>query len=258
MKVIYLDVYFAINFLMDFLILLILRCILKKKTVFRLVMSALIGAVYACIILVTNADGIIWMLCTYVVISTIMIIVAFGIADIRKMIKRSALLYLITFTANGIINVLYTKISFFPIMIIMAFGIISILLRCLVEHMSISRSLCNVKLENAGKSTMATAIIDTGNCLLEPISGKPVSIIERDTYQKLGLGDYTKELVRVIPFNSLGKEKGILLGVQIDYMEITKEGAKIKVTGPMLGIYEKRLSSKGEYDMLLHPQVAKF
>lgn len=256
MKVIYLDVYFFINFLMDFFVLLVLRLILKEKCIIRLVPAAMTGAIYACIVLVADLSGIIWNIITYVVISAVMITISFGF-DKKSLIKKTAMLFLVTFSFNGAVNILYTKIPFWPIMILVCFLTVYLLLKIFVEYLYVRETACRVVLRHNGKIVSLEAIVDTGNSLVEPLSGKPVSVVSKNTIIQLGLKDLSKELVRIIPFNSVGKEKGILIGVQIDYMEINKKGLKITVTKPMLGIYENKLSANGKYSMLLHPQVAK-
>ena len=57
-QTIYLDVYFGFNFLMDFLVLLILGIIIKtKKHIARTVISAIIGGIYSTIVLMLKLEG---------------------------------------------------------------------------------------------------------------------------------------------------------------------------------------------------------
>ena len=57
--------------------------------------------------------------------------------------------------------------------------------------------------------------------------------------------------LKVIPFSSLGKQNGMLLGLKADGIEIEEENNVKNVDKVILGIYNKRLSKKDEYGALL-------
>ena len=56
--------------------------------------------------------------------------------------------------------------------------------------------------------------------------------------------------LRWIPYKSLGKENGMLLGIKIDGMEVEKEEIH-KVQNVIVGIYDKSLTKRGEYRALV-------
>ena len=57
--------------------------------------------------------------------------------------------------------------------------------------------------------------------------------------------------LKVIPFSSLGRQNGMLLGLKADALEIEEsDGTKI-VDRIIIGIYNKKLSKRGEYGALL-------
>lgn len=99
-----------------------------------------------------------------------------------------------------------------------------------------------------------TALIDSGNGLLEPLSKKPVSIIEKASIEK-----FQKELkaenFRVVPFTSVGKERGILEAYFIEELVIKKDGECIMVEKPVIAIAKDIISAKKEYQMILHPAL---
>ena len=104
---------------------------------------------------------------------------------------------------------------------------------------------CNVKLCERENKKVITAIIDTGNFLKDPITKIPVIVAEINSLDGLfpseilhnaskiinggdiDLGEYASK-IRVIPFKSLGKDNGLLLGIKIDkaYIEIYKIGKR--------------------------------
>ena len=116
-------------------------------------------------------------------------------------------------------------------------------------------------------------MVDTGNMLKEPITGTPVAVVERtslydllpkeilnNTESILG-GDFKNipcdiqekyiSKLKLIPFSSLGKQNGMLIGIRPEYVKvITDEQEKIN-KNVIIGIYEKSLTKKGEYQALI-------
>ena len=94
------------------------------------------------------------------------------------------------------------------------------------------------------KNVEVTTLLDTGNLLAEPITKCPVVIIEEkkllhildeESLNILKKGqmdklDYLEEKLklrcRVIPFNSIGKNNGILLGFKPDYIKLYNDEEK--------------------------------
>ena len=116
-------------------------------------------------------------------------------------------------------------------------------------------------------------MIDTGNFLKEPITNTPVIVVEHtllyDCIPKeilnhiediLG-GDFSEipdnikekyiSKLKVIPFSSLGKQNGMLLGIKPDKVIIKKEDEEKENVDVIIGIYNKSLTKRGEYRALL-------
>lgn len=99
------------------------------------------------------------------------------------------------------------------------------------------------------------AIWDTGNQLTEPLTGQPVSIIEKQAAERL-LGEHWQERrgFYMIPYHSLGTNKSWMQGVAIDAMEVVQNGTIFTVKRPVLAIYEGQVSSTKRYQVILHPK----
>ena len=111
-QTIYLDVYFGFNFLMDFLVLLILGIIIKtKKHIARTVISAIIGGIYATIVLMLMLEGGITYFLTYMIMAEVLIVIAFGGDNLKANLRNIAILYSITFLLNGLLNLLYFNLE---------------------------------------------------------------------------------------------------------------------------------------------------
>ena len=132
---------------------------------------------------------------------------------------------------------------------------------------------CEVEIKLNGKTITTTAMLDTGNLLKEPISNTPVMVVEHtllyecmpkeilNHLEELLGGDFQNipEEVRqeystklkLIPFSSLGKQNGMLLGIKADGIKIKKEEKEKQEENMMIGIYDKSLTKRGEYRALI-------
>lgn len=121
------------------------------------------------------------------------------------------------------------------------------------------QTLCSVRLkgyEEAGNEIALKALIDTGNSLRELISGKPVSVIDREVFDCLS-GVKLQEKLKMIPYHSIGKRNGMLEGYEIPEMIIESEEGSIRWQKVIVGISEEKVSANGNYQMILHPDLYK-
>ena len=116
-------------------------------------------------------------------------------------------------------------------------------------------------------------MIDTGNMLKEPITNTPVVVVEHtllyecipkeilNNLENIIGGDFEKvpehikekyiSRLKLIPFSSLGKQNGMLLGIKPQYIKIMKEEDEQINKNVIIGIYNKSLTKKGEYRALM-------
>lgn len=122
------------------------------------------------------------------------------------------------------------------------------------------------------------ALIDTGNQLQDPLSRIPVVVVEYNVLKNLfpvevqtafehspdpdlmlildSLAETSwSTRFRLIPFTSLGKEKGMLIGFRPDRIEVVNKGRPVCVRKVIIGVYRRELSPEGGYRALLHPDV---
>lgn len=121
-----------------------------------------------------------------------------------------------------------------------------------------------------GKELNIHAIIDSGNLLKDPITGSSVIVVERakleeiiekeilDNLQGIMTGEYqvlqNEEYIsrfRLIPFSSLGKQNGMLLGFKPDFAELEIDGLNRELGNIVIGIYDKSITKNQEYTGLV-------
>jgi stage II sporulation protein GA (sporulation sigma-E factor processing peptidase) len=210
---IYIDVIFIINFLMDILLLFVVKKILKyPSSRIRLICSAAAGAAGACFLAVfPYLYGWIQFLITYVVISFCMVVLAFGKQSGKARLKAILLLYFSVFFLGGVINSLYynsrlgyyfkelmsgnlfgdRNIVWLLAALLTGVGAIYIFANTIKKLRSGNLEIYPTDLYYEDKQIHIKGFLDTGNNLYDPVYGKPVIITELSVIETL-LTDYQK------------------------------------------------------------------
>ena len=284
---IYIDVVLIENVIMNYIILYATGVIYKAKLKnIRLIFSSVIGAIYA-ILSYAQILEIYTGLILKIILSTSMVYIALNAQNLKTLIKQVIIFYLTSFIFGGVSfallyfikpqNILMKNgiyIGAYPIKIvflggIVGFVIIRIAFKIIKGKISKKELMCKIKIKVLNKTLETTAMIDTGNLLKEPITGAPVIVIEKQAMQEIipgnilnnmdkilkgesqdDLGElYTK--LRIIPFSSLGKANGMLLGIKPDEVWLETEQEEICVQNSMIGIYDANLTKNGLYNALI-------
>lgn len=289
---IYVDVVLIENLIMNYIILFATDIILKNKSKFwRLLLASLIGAIYTVISYISNFK-IYSSMILKMILSIIIVYVAFNPQNMKKMWKTLlifyltslvfggaafALIYIVkpqeTFLKNGLFLGTYS-LKTILLSAIVAFLIIIGAFTVVKNKISKRDMFCNIKIKLNNKEIEAKAMLDTGNLLKEPITNIPVIVVEHtllyecipkqilNNIEDILGGDFSKipdEIkqkymikLKFIPFSSLGKQNGMLLGLKADYVIIKNENdEEKKVNEIIIGIYNKSLTKRGEYRALM-------
>lgn len=276
---------------MNSIILYATAIILKfKPKTYRIIISSAIGSVYAIITYITEIQ-IYTSVILKAILAVVMVYVAFNPQSLKKMWKQVAIFYLTSFVFGGVTLYLiyyikpeevFIKNGFFAgekilkiIMLgaIVAFIMIKISLKIIKTRISPKDMYCKIKIKLNEKKIETKAMIDTGNLAKEPITNTPVIIVESTLLEEAlprqilnnlenilcgDLSQISEEIqekyisrLRCIPFSSLGKQNGMLLGIRADEIEVETEEEKKITKNIIIGIYDKSLTKRGEYRALI-------
>ena len=280
---------------MNSIILYATSIILKiKPKIVKIMISSTIGSVYAIILYATNMK-MYTSIISKIILSIIMVYVAFNSQNVKKMWKQLLIFYLTSFVFGGVSlyliyvikpqNILMKNGMFagqYVLKVIMlsaivAFVVIKISLKIIKTKFNSKDIYCKIKFKLNGKQIETKAMIDTGNLVKEPITNTPVIIVESTLLENilpkeilnnleniLG-GDFSEipekiqndyiSKLRCIPFTSLGKQNGMLVGIKAEEMEIESEDEKKKCNNVIIGIYDKSLTKRGEYRALVGMEI---
>ncbi len=131
---------------------------------------------------------------------------------------------------------------------------------CMVCIWAISgrnKKYLSVELEYRGNTVKIQALYDTGNLLRDPVTGKPVLIVNCDTAKRLTglsamqLEDPVKAIgllpgLRLIPYRTVAMPGGILLALEIKHTKIGKyQGSRLVAFAP------GQLDESGKFQALI-------
>lgn len=183
---------------------------------------------------------------------------------------------------NGVLMTPFSLLNTKWSELILAFALVFIILRVVwdVIQSKIIREKLLVQLIISfdRKAIMLHALVDTGNSLYDPLTNMPVVVVEfsaikellpadiRNIFENDSDNDLSKvtstisssdwfSRFRLIPFTSLGRENGMLIGFRPDYIEIGTESEKKGVRDVIIGIYNRALSRNEQYKALLNPEL---
>lgn len=298
MRVIYWDVVFIINLLMNIIILSLTSYFTKNRVGFlRILAGACIGSVYLIIIFFPELKFLYTVFMKFV-LSVLIIVVTFFPANIKEFLRIIVYFYLVSFMIGGGAFALFYfadigAVFYNGIFILRNISIPwwTLLLSAVVVFISIK--YCWEYLQNRfWKEKLhiiltiyfqtglykVKALIDTGNDLHDPISNAPVIVVEYKAIKNMlspemqkifdegkenDLEALTRSLsnspighrFRLIPFTSLGKSKGMLLGFKPDKVKINNGDKIFEIKETTIGIYNKALSPEGRFNALLNPEL---
>ncbi|MCI8599154.1 MAG: sigma-E processing peptidase SpoIIGA [Lachnospiraceae bacterium] len=256
----YIDVLFLENLLVDYLLLSLLKRILKcpAKRI-RMLLAAALGSVGICLVYIFSLQGtFVGTLFIYVVLGTVMVRAGLHIKDWHLLGKAIVLLYICSLLLGGIFQWVQRNLEF-PVYPFVGFSLTSywILSACvgwMERFRKRSHNVCETTISFRGRNIHTKALYDTGNQLYDPIFGKPVSIITEELHQLLCKEE--EVLYQQVPFHTIGKQGSIMEAFFGDYLCIhTAEGEVRLIEHPLLGITKEPLSSKNEYGMILHSDL---
>ena len=275
---VYLDIILIENILMNYIILYATGFIQKQKIKqIRLIISSTLGGAYA-IISYLNIIPIYSNFFMKILLSIIMIYVAFNIQNIKKLLKTILLFYLSSFVMGGCaLALLYiinpeninfkngVLIGTYPMKVTLIAGVVGFLIiqisfQINKRQMKKKDMICDLEISINKKKIKLKSYVDTGNMLKEPLTKEPVIIVEKEKLNNiinvnieeiLGGDDKKIEKIkfRIIPFKTIGKENGILIGIKPDFVKIIFEDNEKYVENVIIGMYDKKIGK--EYQALI-------
>ena len=284
---IYVDVVLIENIAMNYITLFATAIISKSEVkILKILLSSIIGGIYAILAYIANLSTL-FNLFLKIFLSISMVYISYKPKKIKSLVKQLILFYLVSFTFGGaafmllyflkpqdIISKNGMLIGTYPIKVallggIVGFTIIVIGFKTIKGKLSTKNIYCEIEIVFRDKNQVVKTMIDSGNQLKEPITGFPVIIVEEDklrnilsteilqNVENIMNGNINQQLdvdkikFRLIPFTSIGKESGLLLGFKPDYIKIFYEENQKIISDVVVGIYKNHFTNNGVYSALI-------
>lgn len=290
--IVYLDIVFFENVLMNYIIIFATGVVLKTECKkLRIFVASVVGALYT-IAMYLNILPIYSNFAMKILLSIAIVFIAFKPTSLKKLAKDLLIFYFVSFVFGGCVFALMyffkpqmaeirngVFVGSYPIKIALigafiAFIIVQISFKLVKNKLSKKDMIYNVEIIIDRKSAKVKTLLDTGNLLKDPITGFPVIVIEHkslyscisdkvlNNLDKILGGDIDeltkdaefKNLIsrfRMIPFSSLGKQNGLLLGIKADCVNIILDEKIDTANNAIIGIYDKSFTKNGLYSAIM-------
>lgn len=292
---IYIDVIFIENFVINYLVLYVTSLLGKIKTsLARMLAGALTGALYAVLSLLLPSAGVFLSIIIKIAVSLLMVCLSYKTEKIVQLFKYIVFFYISAFIFAGV-SVAYTyvtsgnplidglsgiyRLNMPGVFIAIFIAVMLIKFFAYIYKLKLDKDslLVRVIIGLEGRTATLCALVDTGNTLVEPLTGSPVIVAELEAlyeilpmeiinickmstekndqlYSLIALSDI-RERLRIIPFTSIGRENGIMIGFKPDHVEINGDRGSNCPGQIVVGISNTKLSKKGMYRALLSPEL---
>jgi stage II sporulation protein GA (sporulation sigma-E factor processing peptidase) len=278
---------------MNYIILFATAYIMKIKiSHIRIIASSSIGAVYS-IMLYMQILPIYSSIFMKIILSVVMVYISYAPKSVKIAIKQLIIFYLISFAFGGcafallyfvkpqdifIKNGVY--IGTYPLKIALLGGIVGFVItyiafKIIKNKATKEEMIYKLKIKINDKTVEVNALLDTGNKLKDPITLVPVIVIEKqklynflpeeilENIDKIIGGDSNKLIeenikymskFRVIPYNSIGKQNGLMLGFKADEVKIIIDEEERTIKNTIIGIFNQSFNSQ-TYSALISLEI---
>ncbi len=282
--VIYLDILIVLNLFVDYFLLLscsiISNLYVKKK---RLILGAILGGLFSVFILLPESN-IFLSFIVKVCIALILILVTFGYKSKQLFIKTFLVFFVENFIFIGVMFFIWfffsppgmlwkngiTYITISPVVLIVSsFGayVITSIFNSIFERKIDKEKIYSIEINFNNKKVFLNALYDSGNCLIEPFSGKSACICEYEKLISLFPDEFIKffndffknvnairteefkKLIKIIPCDTITGSAVLPAFLPNSFYILKKNGERRKYDG-YVAVTSKKVSD-GEFNAII-------
>lgn len=284
---VYADVTFVINLVMDFVILWATARLVGIRLLYlRLFTAALLGAIYSVFYLYLAMTPF-YSVPAKILFSCLILFIGLKPQTWTEFKKALVYFYGISFAVAGAsIAASYLMItpgeSFkFSYLLLLVGAMFALLIGIYGEKYLLRRIVPSllrfgVELRFGAQSCNGQGFLDTGNGLKDPLTRRPVVVAEYEFLKQCLPRDFQQAFddnqdeddildhlsqsswanrLRIIPFSSIGRKNGILVGVRADAIMVHTGKKNVLHNNVVIGIYRDKLSQDGSYHLLIPSEI---
>lgn len=277
---VYIDVVFATNLLMDYVLLrivgMLFRCRGSRK---RCLLAAAIGALFSCLILYIPTEAFLPVtILLHGACAMGMLMIGCGLKKGGLLLKAMVTLYLTAFLCGGFWEVMtangsITLKTFFLFTLCTYLGLTALI------YLSDSvrarmKNIYPITLSYQGKVQSSYGFYDTGCLLADPINGTPVSIVKPEILEAMLSGELVDKLKHLkenpgelkntelaglrphfLPCTTVGNSEGMLLAVTLEDLCIHTPREVVHICRPVFALSFEPSTLGNEYKVLLNSRL---
>ena len=275
----YIDVFFVVNLFMDFLVLCLTNRILRGSAKpWRALLGALAGAL--------GISLFFWLSKEINTVNILIFSIGMSFAMVwldcrpcrgKELLAGVLACWGISFLLGGLLYALPPRagkgILIFFTITFTAYWILNTGIRLFKYLKGKAVLRCRVILETGGQKIELKGLLDTGNCLTDTDTGKPVCVMEKSRFsgmlekkqqdalesfcamEDFGEGDAENLKPRFLIYTALGCERGLLPVVTADRLVIFWEGKKSCLSQAAIGLSDAPLSPYGKFEIIISPKI---
>ena len=286
---VYADLTFMINLTMDFLILWVTTRLCRVPICYRRIfLAAVLGGLYG-IGYLFAAFTFFYSLPVKVLVSCLLLVIALRPSSWQQFQKAFFIFYGLSFVVAGAslaaayLNPRFGEAGSWSYLYLLV-GIGAVLLIAIYGEQYFRQTLLptllkyQVSLRFDDKVCQGEGFLDTGNGLRDPLTHRPIVVAEYDFLQaclpeelRLAMMENLSEderleafsrsswgsRLRLIPFSSLGKKHGLLIGLRCDEIRIKRGHQELLHKNLVVAIYPYKLSAEDSYQLLIPSEVVQ-
>jgi len=282
----YIEYIFAENFLIDFILLFITGKLIKSNLVYkRLIAASLIGALYVILTLYVGREFMTYFIVKFS-ISVLMLMVAFDIKGVLANIRVVLCFYITSLIMVGIMTALYyltydrLTVNAIVLSLFVGYAALHFFFKEIKARIDKNNYMRTVIINVGDLSSTLNAFIDTGNELTDPMTGKPVIVVNikslrnilsdelycnilrfyenKDYDYKSLLSENNNCNLRIIRYDTISSKGERMVIFTPDNIEVKGNGKSIPVVDAVIGIYPNKISRKEDYDALLFCKILEW
>lgn len=281
MTVVYIDSLFLLNFIVNYLLLLATAKLAGELIRrWRLALGAALGALYAAAVFFPGMGFLLHPLCK---LGFAVLLLLAGFGGSRRLLRVTLVFFGLSCAFGGGIfaigllggrglslknGILYSAMDLRLVLLSAAvcYVILTLVFRRTARHDV--RELIPTILTLGNRRVALTALVDTGNTLTDPATGRPVMVADADrilplipcgselseasfqdpvaTMERLSGAEHGRRF-RLLPYQAVGVECGMLLALRLDRAQVGEKD----YGGILVALSPNRVSDGGGYNALI-------
>ena len=276
---VYIDVVFAANLLMDYILLRLTGIVLKIRSSRRRCLAAsAVGSLFSCLGFYVRSSETVLLIVFRLLCAVVMIWLAYRIHDVKHLAGALLFFFGMTFLTGGFWvavsgNQRVTG-SVFAVCAGMTYVVLSLMIYVLERVRRSRENIYPVVLKFREQEQHTYGLYDTGNLLHDTVTDVPVSVADTEMMQALLSEDLTERLMNFkekpekiksteiadlkphfLSFKTVGREAELILAVTLDDLCIQTPGERIHISGPVFAVSSEPFALGREYKVILNSRL---